>query len=238
MKKILFLLLVISMVVINNDLYSQKKQRSNIQLGVKLSPGISWLKVNSQNFSSNGNNLRFSWGLVSDFQFADKYYFSTGFNVISMGGKMKYNDFLKFGNDTIGRLGEIRKEYSIKYVELPLSLKMKTRQFGDITYFGQVGLGLGMRISAYSDDDFYINASNTALSTTDNKIEDEVNFFRLSMILSAGVEYNLGGSTSLFGAITFNNGFSNVFDFKNNIPPYQAADAINNSLELTIGMIF
>ena len=70
------------------------------------------------------------------------------------------------------------------------------------------------------------------------KIEDEVNFFRLSMILSAGVEYNLGGSTSLFGAITFNNGFSNVFDFKNNIPPYQAADAINNSLELTIGMIF
>lgn len=226
------------MMMINNDLYSQKKQRSNIQLGVKLSPGISWLKVNSQSFNSDGNSLRFSWGLVSDFQFAEKYYFSTGFNVISMGGKMKYNDFLKFGNDTMGRFGEIRKDFSIKYVEIPISLKMKTRQFGDFTYFGQIGLGLGMRISAYSDDDFYINGSNTALSTTDNKIEDQVNFLRLSMILSAGVEYNLGGSTSLFGAFTFNNGFTNVFDYKNNIPPYQSADAINNSLELSVGLIF
>ncbi len=238
MKKILVLLVIISMMMINNDLYSQKKQRSNIQLGVKLSPGISWLKVNSQSFNSDGNSLKFSWGLVSDFQFAEKYYFSTGFNVISMGGKMKYNDFLKFGNDTIGSFCEIRKDFSIKYVEIPISLKMKTRQFGDFTYFGQIGLGLGMRISAYSDDDFYINGSNTALSTTDNKIEDQVNFLRLSMILSAGVEYNLGGSTSLFGAFTFNNGFTNVFDYKNNIPPYQSADAINNSLELSVGLIF
>ena len=58
------------------------------------------------------------------------------------------------------------------------------------------------------------------------------------MILAAGVEYNLGGSTSLFGALTFNNGFTNVFDFKNNIAPYVAADAVSNSLDLTIGLMF
>lgn len=230
MKKIFFIALCIGLFVVSNSLTAQNKQNSFIQLGVKVAPGINWFRVNSQDFSNDGASLKFSWGFISDFQFAEKYYFSTGFSVLSMGGKLNYPD-------SVGKYGDMHRSFAIKYVEIPVSVKMKTRAFGDLTYFGQVGLGLGMRIRAHSDDDFTINGLGT-LSTNDNKIEDQVNFLRLSMILSAGVEYNLGGSTFLFGAVTFNNGFTNVFDFKNNIPPYQSADAATNALELTVGIMF
>ena len=238
MKRLIIIALCIGILFVSNDLFAQKKQRSNIQLGVKIAPSINWLKVTAKDFSRDGSSFKLSWGFISDFQFADKYFFSTGFNVLSMGGKMNYTDSVIFGDNSPARRGELKRSFSIKYVEIPISIKMKTRQFGDLTYFGQIGMGLGMRISAYSDDDFYLPGSSTALTTNDNKIEDQVNFLRFSMILSAGVEYSLGGSTSLFGAVTFNNGFTNVFDFKNNIAPYVAADAVSNSLDLTIGLIF
>lgn len=238
MKRFFLISLCLGYMMITNSNFAQKSQKSNIQLGVKIEPGISWLKVNAKDFSKDGSSLRLSWGFVSDFQFAEKYFFSTGFNVLSTGGSMKYPDYLKFGNDTVARLGEISRNYSIKYIEIPLSIKMKTRQFGDLTYFAQIGMGLGMRISAKSDDDFYINGYTTALRITNNKIEDQVNFLRLSMILSAGVEYNMGGSTFLFGAFTFNNGFTNIFDFKNNIPPFVSADAASNAVQLSVGLMF
>jgi len=236
MKKIILSALCIIFLTVN--IFSQSKHKSNFQLGVKIAPGINWLKTNSKDFSNDGSALKFNWGFVSDFQFAEKYFFSTGFNVLSMGGKMNYPDFIKTGNDTIGKFGNLHRDFSIKYLEIPFSIKMKTRQFGYLTYFGQIGMGLGMRLTAYSDDDFYLTGSSTAISTNDNKIEDQLNFLRLSMILSAGVEYNLGGSTSLFGAFTFNNGFTNIFDFKNNIPPYVSADAASNVLEITLGLMF
>lgn len=236
MKKLTILIIVTTLIAITNNIYAQKKNKSNIQLGAKISPNISWLNANAQDFSGDGTSAKFSWGFIADFQFAEKYFISTGFNVTSTGGKIVHPFINKI--DTISTPGTLHRSISVRYVEFPLSVKMKTRQFGYLTYFGQIGLGLGMRLSAKADDDFYPNASNIAVSKNDIKIEDEINFLRLSMILAAGVEYNLGGSTSLFGALTFNNGFTNILNYKNNISPFVDADASSNSFEITIGILF
>ncbi|NVN96338.1 MAG: PorT family protein [Bacteroidetes bacterium] len=233
MKKLIILIIVLVVTTLTNNIYAQKKPKSNFQLGVKISPNISWLNSNSQDMKSDGTLPKFSWGFIADFQFAEKYFFSTGFNINSTGGKIIHTDSIS----ALGS-GSLHRSINVRYVEFPFSIKMKTRQFGYLTYFGQIGLGLGMRLSANSDDDFYPKNSSTATSNNDIKIEDQINFFRLSMILAAGVEYNLGGSTSLFGALTFNNGFSNIFDYPKDRNPIIDADASSNSFEITLGLLF
>ncbi len=233
MKKLVILIISLIVTTTANNIYAQKKEHSNIQLGVKISPNISWLNSNSQDISSDGTLAKFSWGFIADFQFAEKYFFSTGFNVSSTGGKIIHPD-----STSASGFGSLHRKVSVRYVEFPLSVKMKTRQFGYLTFFGQVGMGLGMRLYAHADEDFYATGSSSAVSKNDLKIEDQINFFRLSMILSAGVEYSLGGSTALFGALSFNNGFTNIFDYTNNTTSLIDADASSNSFELTIGILF
>ncbi|MFZ4401115.1 MAG: outer membrane beta-barrel protein [Bacteroidales bacterium] len=235
MKKLIVIISIIVTILANN-IYAQKKSRSNFQLGAKISPNLSWLNANAQDFSSDGTSARFSWGFIADFQFAEKYYLSTGFNITSNGGKISYPYINK--PDSILTLGTLHRSVNVRYVEFPLSIKMKTRQFGYLTYFGQIGMGLGIRLTAKANDDFYANGSSTAVSKNDIKIEDQINFLRLSMIVAAGVEYNLGGSTSLFGALTFNNGFTNIMNYQNNVSPFVDADASSNSFEITIGILF
>jgi hypothetical protein len=236
MKKQIVLIMILIVSITVNNIYAQKKQRSNFQLGAKISPNISWLNANAQDFVSDGTSPRFSWGFIADFQFAEKYFFSSGFNITSNGGKIIYPYINK--PDSISTLGSLHRSINVRYVEFPISIKMKTRQFGYLTYFGQIGMGIGLRLSANANDDFYANGSSIAVSKNDIKIEDEINFLRLSMILAAGVEYNLGGSTSIFGALTFNNGFTNVLNYKNNVSPFVDADASSNSFEITIGILF
>ncbi|MCX6231558.1 MAG: porin family protein [Bacteroidetes bacterium] len=232
MKKPLVLVFCLISILSFSKIHAQIKDKSFVQLGAKISPNIAWLNSNSSDITSDGTSLKFSWGFIADFRFAEKYFFSTGFNINSIGGRIIYPDA-----DTALIPGTKHRNIKTKYVEIPVSVKMKTRQFGYLTIFGQVGLGLGMRISAYSDDDFIPNSSSVAISKTDIKIQDQINFFRLSMILAAGVEYNLGGSTSLIGAISFNNGFNNIFNTVKTTPQIDA-DASSNSFELSIGILF
>jgi len=218
MKKSLIILLTFIMIIGINKIHAQVKEKSSfIQLGAKLSPNLSWINTNSPDILSDGTTAKFSWGFIADFRFADKYYFSSGFNINSIGGKITYTDSLPISGN-----GSYHRSIRAKYVEIPLSVKMKTRQFGYLTFYGQIGLGLNLRISANSDDNFIPINSSVAISKSDVKIEDQINFFRLSMILAAGVEYNLGGSTSLFGGLSFNNGFSNIFNTVKTIPQIDA----------------
>jgi hypothetical protein len=234
MKKPLIIFLSFIMMIGISKIHAQNKEKSSIiQLGAKISPSLSWLNSNSSDISSDGTTAKFSWGFMADFRFADKYYFSSGFNINSIGGKISYTD-----SDTSFTLGTKHRNIRTKYIEIPLTIKMKTRQFGYLTFFGQIGFGLNMKISAHSDDDFFPNNNTSvAISKSDIKIEDQINFFRLSMILAAGVEYNLGGSTSLYGAISFNNGFNNIFNTVKTLPQIDA-DASSNSLELSLGILF
>ena len=71
------------------------------------------------------------------------------------------------------------------------------------------------------------------------------------MILAAGIEYNLAGSTSLLVGITYNNGLTNSFArqevlrtendgpiFVGTNPDTVRLNAVANALELNIGILF
>ncbi len=59
------------------------------------------------------------------------------------------------------------------------------------------------------------------------------------MVISGGIEYSLGGSTSLIVGATFNNGFSDVLKGKNNyVNKTTAHKATNNFIALNLGILF
>jgi hypothetical protein len=73
------------------------------------------------------------------------------------------------------------------------------------------------------------NATGSQLSK--DNVGQEINLINLSYNFGGGVEYNIGGQTSLMLGVFFNNGFADVLsnnDYKSAI----------NFLSLRVGMLF
>lgn len=234
--------------------------QSNFQLGLRVSPNLNWIKPNSENLERDGLKFGFNFGLVGDFNFADNYSFSTGIGLANVGGKFIKPD-IQLNPDGSGTSlhGQTNADVQLKYIEIPLTLKLKTNEIGYMKYFAQVGFGIGFNYDATADEEFTFNSNGVNGGTLSNDgvdYADEINALRASLILGLGGEYNLTGNTSLMLGLSFNNGFTNVFsediyaaDENGNATTSnsdgsgvnernQSAKAINNYVLINIGVLF
>ncbi len=171
-------LFVLAFVMAVSSLYAQDNK---FNFGLKLSPTIAWFKAEGPGLESGGSKLGFAYGLIADINFAPNYAFETGIDVTYRGGKVKVEGI------------DEKSDITLQYIELPLTLKLKTNEIGYLTYFGRVGFAPGVNIRASND-----------ISKKD------VNPINLSLIVGLGAQYSLGGKTSALVGITFNNGFLDV----------------------------
>lgn len=210
-----------------------KAQYKPFVFGLEFAPNIGWLKSDLKDYENEGTEVGFSWGFVSEFYLMENYAIATGFDVVYLNGRLSYPHALESGSDTVGTLN---RKYKTKYLEIPLALKMKTNEFGKMRFYGKVGLGTAFLLSAKGKDKFTSDPYNKSFEEDD--IKDEMKVFRESLILGAGIEYLLGGSTLLTFGITFDNGFTDVLKYENTADPDVNHKAINNYLELNMGIIF
>ena len=235
----------------NTENKEVKKSKSNsgssFHFGLKASPSLSWLKPNSKYLLHDGNKLNINGGLIMDFNFTDNYAFSTGFEISTFGGKLAYPSSNKdsvFYNtsetDSIPFLLTTRN-HKLRYVNIPITLKLKTNQIGAMVYYGQFGFDLGLRWRAMADDD----GTQKAILTTnkDVEIQEEIGFFRLALNVGLGVEYNLVGNTSLLVGVNYNNGFTNSFRkdskfLRDKDSQRLKQDAFANYVALSVGVLF
>jgi hypothetical protein len=147
------------------------------------------------------------------------------------GGSLIYKVptvFNTFENDTFPA-GTI-VDYRLNYVEIPLSLKLMTNQIGYITYFGQFGLQGGINIRSRADI--------TTLNGTNNKVKEDfgadVTPGNFSLLVGAGLEYNITGETSLLAGLQFANGFIDVTD---NPQGFKTKSALSH-FRLQLGVFF
>jgi hypothetical protein len=194
----------------------------NLRFGLKAAPSMGWLKPDTKGLTTNGSKIGFSYGIMTDFGFTDNYYLATGVDVTYRGGSLTDKRI-----DTV----EITTDYRLQYIELPITLKMKTNEIGYLTYFGQFGFAPGLRISSKGDIETKFAGQAGTNNLDDEDISDAINNLTLSMIISLGAEYNLGGRTSILTALTFNNGFVDVLDDKD-------LKATSNYFALTLGVFF
>lgn len=225
MKKIVLAVALLAFTII-------VKAQTSFHFGFKAAPALAWLKTDSKGYEGNGSTFGFSYGLITEFAFTENYSFGTGINVTYRGGKIRGTTSIDSAGTKYTTTTDVA--YNMKFIELPLTLKLKTKEIGVLKYYGQVGLSPGVIIKAKGDISSTSQLGNNAVSTfelNDEDFGDETNGFNLSMIIGAGVEYTISGNTVLLLGLQFDNGFLDVADGTQ-------LNAISNYLGLNIGILF
>lgn len=236
MKKIILLtsLIVILFIKVN---YSQVK---SYKFGFRLAPNISWLSPDSKYYSNNGSDIGFAWGFVSDIAITENYFFQTGFNISSFNAKLEYPEkiFVEAENDSMP--GTLFRNYKLRYIDIPALIKMKTNPYKKFSFYGLIGLNFGFNLRSTAEDRFeYKNFyDESKIENIENDIKDEINFFKLSLNVGVGVEYEIYKSTVVFAGVTFNNGVTNILKGYNARFPLVKQKAIPYSLDFNFGVIF
>lgn len=185
---------------------------------------------------------------------------SEGEYVESKDGKFTPEQQLANGNTQY-----ILKERRVKttFVTIPLMLKMMTDEYSGARYFANAGLELGIRAKAQAKDSYVsgIRSTVSGTNTTTAFVGDEeltksdINIgkdaslapLRLGMNLGLGMEYRLGGSTSLLFSANYFQSFTNLmrkdskYLVKATVP--NVLDPLNQGLfmravRINIGLLF
>jgi hypothetical protein len=226
-----FSIFLLAIIILSTDRLSGQ----NISFGVFAEPVISWFSTNTSKTKNSGSLAGLNFGLTFNKYFSKNYAFSTGINILNAGGRLNNPTKaikLKFDNppDTIIQQGE-SVAYKIQYLSIPVGLKFKSNQIGYITFFSDFGIDPKFAIGGKVDVP-YLNIKGEAAM-------DELNKFNLSYHVMAGIEYSLGGSTSILLGLGYENNFLDVTK-DISIPPYnQPIDKVTqNILKFRFGVNF
>jgi len=195
------------------------------RLGLTATPTIGWIKP--EQGKTEGVGLGFSYGLMGDFNFAPNYSFSTALTITTINGKSTEVNVMPYhaSSSTTNPLSYDLK-YRMQYIELPLTVKLKTLKTDGKRWYGQFGLSNGFNISAKQ------NAARNGSKIGDNQnISDWTRFYRAGLIIGGGGEFDISGNTSILAGITFNNGFTNIVKDA-------SRDTKNHYLALNFGLFF
>lgn len=200
--------------------YAQEKK--NFDLGFYGGTRVSWMTSNHRDIETDGSIAGYKFGLLADYYFTNNYSFTTGLLMNSAGGKLNYNH--SDMEMIIG--GEVESVYGktitfrANYVELPISLKLRTNDFGRQLFFGQFGFDTQFRTSAKDKNGF--------------DLSEEMSLLNFGYHIGMGMEYFLSGSTSLNVALLYYNGLTDVVK-----DDYKKGDIARiKSVELKVGIIF
>lgn len=218
MKSKITLFLLLSLVT-----FAAHAQYPPYYFGLKAAPQICWMKPNVDGYESAGVKAGFSWGFIAEFNFTENHSIATGFNMLFNGGKLKFPA-------TVGDVsGTMNRDYALKYIEIPLTLKMRTNDMNGMRYFGRIGLGTAFKIGSKKTDEF--TASNGDVTTSKKENYDNISFARESLIVGMGAEYEIKEGPKLGAELIFNNGFTNILT-------ENGEKAVPNFFELAFSVIF
>lgn len=233
MKKSALTLLLITFMTFQADLIAQDK--SKLKMGLKVSPNLGWMSPNTKGYKSDGARLGATVGFIGDFHFAENYALSTGFNFQFLHGKLGFNDSILMENSSTMHTVDLTRKYNFIYVEIPLMIKMKTKSFGKIAYYGQIGLGTGFRIKA-SSTDHYLKPNGQEVDNQED-YNYGTSLIRESVLVGIGCEISVDESSRIILGLGYSNSLNNLLTGTNNKSGLKEKSLFNFT-ELQIGFIF
>ncbi|CAG5085743.1 PorT family protein [Parvicella tangerina] len=257
---------------------TEENDIKNFRFGLKGGMSFDWMNIdNDKKFQSGGVGVGYHWGLQLEFRLNKTLSFVSGLSLTTNSLKLNYTgassadtvlyildrdeNFVDFGSDTSTVFSNMLestnnvywlKQRAIKanYVNIPIALKMKTKEIGYFTYFGQFGLNVGIRTGAKTNDvvqkitfdedslvstnSFY--GANTNINTEDIDLEkldvtSGVQPVRLGLRIGGGAEYNFSGSTSMYFEVNYNHYFTNGLRKESKETYLNAFDYVEKSFE-------
>lgn len=169
-------------------------QAQDVRIGLQLNPAVSILNIESDEIEKAGGRLHLEYGILADFVFNDsrRYALTVGVMFNNPGGA--YEQLDSVGNN-------LKTKIRMGYVNIPLSIKLKTNEFGYFTPFAQLGITPSI---AYR--------SRRTIEESDIENEKAKAFtqpFNTFLNFGAGTEYAIGEDTSLFASFHVERGLMN-----------------------------
>ena len=223
--------------------------QNDIQFGFEFSPTISWLTTDDSKINPNGSNLGLKLGMIGEYFFRENYSIVTGIGFhFNAGGRLFYEETI----DTISIWGDADIpgdniyeggsdfKYSLQYVEIPIGLKLRTREFGYLRYYVDPRLTFGFNTQGKGN----ILSDAAIDKEEDFNIQSSVNLINLSLGIGAGVEYIVSENTAIIGGIAFQTGFTDLTKDKNTLIKVNGRESEDdskgklNSIILRLGIMF
>jgi len=212
---------------------------AQVEIGLKLSPSITYLRADSPsgtNFQNDKSKLSLGGGLVVDYFFGQNYAFSTGLWLTGKGGTITYTDpGLKVIDPNDPAL--IRKQkIGLQYLEVPISVKLFTNDVAtDTKVYFQLGGTVGGLISGR------INGEKRYTDIGNQQETEAIKHFIIpdaAALIGAGVEYQLGQSTKVFGGLSYHRGLVNIEKYFDKTRGFKDVTIKNNEVALDLGLKF
>jgi hypothetical protein len=206
-----------------------------VKLGLKVAPNIGWMSPGTKGYSNDGARLGGTIGFLSDFYFAENYAFSTGMNFQFINGKLNYTDSLLLEGNTQLTYGDVFRKYNFLYLEIPIMIKMKTKTFGKMAFFGQIGFGTGFRLKTTVKEHF--EPATGAPVDQQYDFNNGTTLIRESILIGIGCELHIDESSRILFGISYSNSLNNVLtgvNYKSNLLEKSQL----NFAELNIGFLF
>ena len=193
----------------------------DLNFGIQFSPTFSSMRTDNNLINSDGSNLGLKLGIIGDYYFAENYSFHTGLGFhFNAGGTLFYEDQFRrvdiwresldgaLTNPPDSIAGGIGFKYNLQFVEIPLGLTLRTREFGYLKYFVRPALHLGFLTKSRGQ---VSGPSNNFIDEDEDfDISKETNSVNLSWSIGGGVEYSVSESTALVAGLSYQSGFADL----------------------------
>lgn len=183
--KIMILLLTTSLGLLAQNTPKQTAFR----FGIHASPNFSYI-ASSDPGAQSSLKIKFGFGLIAEYNFAENYSLSTGIDYVMRGGELTITRTNDLGNNVFARKGT----YNSGFIQLPILLKMRTREFGYFRYFAEFGGSVDISTDEQTDFKPIIL----------NPHDSYVPLANVMFTIGVGTEYSLGGQTSLLLGLYYN----------------------------------
>jgi hypothetical protein len=201
--------------------YNANAQDQRFRIGMKFSGNLSWITPVSKEIDKVGTSVGYSYGLMGDYNFQKYYALSAEILLTDIAGTIVHTDQLKLADSTPSSHSNVQYDYRMTYVQVPISVKFKTKEFGYWTYWAQFGTAPSFLTSARADisgktvpfddpTDIRVNKSGNDDYHYDN-FDDKVFVLRMPLIVGLGAEYSLAGNTALYAGLRMDNDFIDMF---------------------------
>lgn len=239
MRKIFFLSLTIFASLRAMGQYSDNPAQrlnldsENFHIGIKISPSVTWLRINHNDAQSDGATANFGLGLTGEYQLNKTVSIISSINYKTLGGYVFDSLSLNTSNQ--------RGNYKLKYtgIEIPFGLKFQAPFEDKYSFYIQGGASVGFIISASER----YKSTLTGVTLPDNNIKDITHPAFIGVFAGVGTEYKIHNRFRLFAELNLKNTLTSVADgqeyIQKKVHDYSEPIKIYPSgLDLSIGIRF
>ncbi len=125
-------IIAVALLVLAGSARAQDNDLKPFRFGFRVAPSTNWIKVDSKNIDKGKAGFGFTYGVMGDFNFGNNYAFATGLYITNLKSSVRV--------DQVNSVANVDLEYNLRYLEIPLALKLRTNEIRYIRYYGSFGL--------------------------------------------------------------------------------------------------